>query len=52
MNAHQAVSRERLMSRVWSARESIDSRVVRAYVKRLRQKLGRVSRSGILHRER
>ena len=28
------------MSRVWSAREPDDSGVVRAYVKRLRQKLG------------
>ena len=40
MNAGRALSRDHLMSRVWSARETTDSRVVRAYVKRLRQKLG------------
>ena len=40
VNAGQTLSRERLMSRVWSAREADDSGVVRAYVKRLRQKLG------------
>ena len=40
VNAGQTMSRERLMSRVWSAREPDDSGVVRAYVKRLRQKLG------------
>ena len=40
VNAGQVLSREHLMSRVWSARESADSRIVRAYVKRLRQKLG------------
>ena len=40
VNAGQVLSREHLMSRVWSTRESPDSRVVRAYVKRLRQKLG------------
>ena len=36
----QPLSREHLMHRVWSARDSEDSRVVRAYVKRLRRKLG------------
>ena len=40
MNAGRALGRDHLMSRVWSARETTDSRVVRAYVKRLRQKLG------------
>ena len=40
VNAGQTLSRERLMSRVWSARELDDSGVVRAYVRRLRQKLG------------
>ena len=40
VNAGRTLSREHLMSRVWSARESADSRVVRAYVKRLRRKLG------------
>ena len=40
VNAGQTLSRERLMSRVWSTRESKDFSVVRAYVKRLRQKLG------------
>ena len=40
VNAGQTLSRERLMSRVWSARDTDDSGVVRAYVKRLRQKLG------------
>ena len=36
----QVLSREHLMRRVWSARDTDDSRVVRAYVKRLRRKLG------------
>ena len=36
----QALSREHLMRRVWSARDSADLGVVRAYVKRLRRKLG------------
>ena len=40
VNAGLTLSRERLMSRVWSAREPDYSGVVRAYVKRLRQKLG------------
>ncbi|MCY4475575.1 MAG: winged helix-turn-helix domain-containing protein [Chloroflexi bacterium] len=40
VNAGRTLSREHLMSRVWSAREPGDSGVVRAYVKRLRQKLG------------
>ena len=40
VNAGRTLSREHLMSRVWSAREPDDSGVVRAYVKRLRQKLG------------
>ena len=40
VNAGQTLSRERLMSRVWSTREPKDYSVVRAYVKRLRQKLG------------
>ncbi len=40
MNAGQPLSRGLLMNRVWAARETTDSRVVRAYVKRLRQKLG------------
>ena len=40
VNAGRTLSREHLMSRVWSARGSADSRVVRAYVKRLRRKLG------------
>ena len=40
VNAGRVLSREQLMSRVWSSREPDDSGVVRAYVKRLRQKLG------------
>ncbi len=40
VNAGQVLSRERLMSRVWFARESANFGVVRAYVKRLRRKLG------------
>ena len=39
VNAGETLSIEHLMLRVWSARHS-DSGVVRAYVKRLRQKLG------------
>ena len=39
VNAGQTLSREHLMSRVWATREPDDSGVVRAYVKRLRQKL-------------
>ena len=40
MRAGQTLSREHLMSRVWSSREFSDFGVVRAYVKRLRRKLG------------
>ena len=40
VNAGQTLSRDLLMSRVWSSREPDDSGVVRAYVKRLRRKLG------------
>ncbi len=40
VNPGRTLSREHLMSRVWSTREPNDSSVVRAYVKRLRQKLG------------
>ena len=40
VNVGRTLSREHLMGRVWSERGSTDSRVVRAYVKRLRQKLG------------
>ena len=39
VNAGQVLSRAHLMNRVWSTRESADSRLVRAYVKRLREKL-------------
>ncbi len=41
VNAGRTLSRELLMTRVWAVRDSsADSRVVRAYVKRLRRKLG------------
>ena len=40
VNAGRTLSRERLMSRVWSTRETDDSTMVRGYVRRLRQKLG------------
>ena len=40
LNAGRAVSREHLMRRVWSTRAYADAGVVRAYVKRLRRKLG------------
>ena len=40
LNAGRTLSRERLMDRVWSERGSVDSKIVRAYVKRVRQKLG------------
>ena len=40
VNAGRVLSRERLMSRVWSGSKSANSGVVRAYVKRLRRKLG------------
>ena len=40
VNAGRTLSREHLMSRVWSTREPGDSGVARAYVKRLRDKLG------------
>ena len=36
----RTLSRERLMSRVWSTRETDDSTMVRGYVRRLRLKLG------------
>ena len=39
-NVGRTLSREHLMSRVWSERGAVDSKIVRAYVKRLRQKLG------------
>ena len=40
VNVGRTLSRERLMSRVWSTREPDDSAMVRGYVRRLRQKLG------------
>ncbi|MDE2987101.1 MAG: winged helix-turn-helix domain-containing protein [Chloroflexota bacterium] len=40
LNAGRPLSREQLMNRVWAAREPGDSGVVRAYVRRLRRKLG------------
>ncbi len=40
VNVGRPLSRERLMSRVWSTREPDDFSVVRGYVRRLRQKLG------------
>ena len=40
VNAAQVLTREHLMRRVWSAREAGDAPVVRAYVLRLRKKLG------------
>ena len=40
VNAGRTLSREHLMGRVWSERGAVDSKIVRAYVKRLRQKLG------------
>ena len=40
INAGRTLSRERLMDRVWSERGSVDSKIVRAYVKRVRRKLG------------
>ena len=39
-NVGRTLSREHLMGRVWSERGAVDSKIVRAYVKRLRQKLG------------
>ena len=40
VNAGQTMSVEHLMSRVWATRASADSKLVRAYVKRLRGRLG------------
>ncbi len=40
VNVGKTLSREHLMSRVWSTREYYDSTMVRGYVRRLRQKLG------------
>ena len=40
VNAGKTLSRERLMSRVWSMLEHHDTTMVRGYVRRLRQKLG------------
>ena len=40
VNAGRILSREHLMNRVWATRDPGDSGVVRAYVKRLRRKLG------------
>ena len=40
VNAGRTLSREHLMGRVWSERGAVDSKIVRSYVKRLRQKLG------------
>ena len=40
VNVGKTLSREHLMSRVWSTREYDDSTMVRGYVRRLRQKLG------------
>ena len=40
------------MNQVWSTRESADSRLVRAYVKRLREKAGRDRRQSQVHLQR
>ena len=40
LNVGKTLTREHLMSRVWSEREHGDSSMLRGYVKRLRQKLG------------
>ncbi|MCY4664811.1 MAG: response regulator transcription factor, partial [Acidimicrobiaceae bacterium] len=40
VNAGRTLSREHLMSRVWSTREPDGSSVMRAYIRRLRRKLG------------
>ena len=40
VNAGRTLGREHLMARVWSERGSVDSKIVRAYVKRVRRKLG------------
>ena len=40
VNGGQVLSWQHLMNRVWAARETGDSQVVRAYVRRLRHKLG------------
>ena len=40
LNPGRVLSRDYLMSRVWAAREDGDPQVVRAYVRRLRRKLG------------
>ncbi|MCY4620672.1 MAG: winged helix-turn-helix domain-containing protein [bacterium] len=40
VNAGRTLSREHLMSQVWSTRATGNSGIVRAYIKRLRQKLG------------
>jgi two-component system KDP operon response regulator KdpE len=40
INAGRVLTRDQLMDRVWAARATTDTRVVRAYVKRLREKLG------------
>ena len=45
LNAGKVLSRERLMSRVWSTREHDDSGLVRTYVRRLRRKLGETADS-------
>ena len=45
VNVGRTLSREHLMSRVWSAREYDDSTMVRGYVRRLRQKLGETADS-------
>ena len=40
VNAGRILSRQHFMNRVWAAREPGDHQVVRAFVKRLRRKLG------------
>ena len=40
INAGRVLTRDQIMDRVWAARATTDTRVVRAYVKRLREKLG------------
>ena len=45
VNAGRLLSREQLMSRVWSSREPDDFSVVRGYVRRLRQKLGETAQN-------
>ena len=52
VNAGRVLTHEFLLRRVWGPQNSGDARLVRAFVKKLRRKLGDVATQPRLHRDR